>query len=74
MFKDENRMGGLKSLFTSANIESVEEWGKKLHDDSTIKITKPVDGLRHFEGSDSDSKIQYSEVILQENRRYTVYG
>lgn len=74
MFKDENVMGGLKSLFTSANIDSVTAWGKDHHNDESITVTKPVGGLRFFEGLRGNKKIQYEELIYQENRRYTVYG
>ena len=70
MFIDENKMGGLKLLFESANIDIVTEWGRAFYGQNTVFITRPEDGARFFvEGNN-----HYSSLIIQENKRYKVYG
>lgn len=74
MFIDENKMKGLSLLYESPNIESVLNWGKTFYRNNNIFVTIPIDGSRHFEVDLVSDHYQYPSLIIQENKRYKVYG
>lgn len=74
MFENENKMGGLKLLYDSPDINAILNWGKTFYRDHTIKITNPKDGIRFFIRETRQSLYQYSSFIIQENKRYKIYG
>lgn len=74
MFETENKMGGLSLLYDSPSIDSVLNWGKSFYKDRKLSITISVNGIRHFVRDTSTELYQYPSCIIQENKRYKVYG
>lgn len=74
MFDNENKMGGLRLLYDSPDIDLILKWGKSYYKDNKIFITTPKDGTRFFMRESPHGLYQYSSFIIQENKRYKIYG
>ena len=74
MFDSENKMGGLTLLYTSADINAVLKWAQTFYKDKKVYITSPLNGLRYFKKNVKDDNYEYPSIIIQENKRYKVYG
>lgn len=71
MFNDENKMGGLHLLYESSDIESIKSWLYIRLNDTGISISKPNSGIRNIY---NNKNIQLPEIIIQENKKYKIYG
>lgn len=70
MFNDENKMNGLSLLYESPNIDIIKNWLEN-HYKSNINISKPDNGIRYILDSNNN---QFSSIIIQENKKYKIYG
>ena len=74
MFDTENKMRGLTLLYTSADIDAILKWGKEFYKNKTLSISPPVDGVRFFVKNHGSINYKYSSIVIQENKKYKVYG
>ena len=74
MFSLENKMGGLELLYETPDIDAILKWGIAFYKDKKLYISSPVNGRRYFVSDTKNDSYQYPSIIIQENKRYKVYG